>query len=290
MKNNYILVTPIKNEEKNLPFLFKSIKEQTIKPVLWLIIDDGSSDNSTKLINEQSKKCDYIVYKRNEPQKWDLAFHYHEMLSNGFKETINIAAEKNIAWEFIGVLDGDIFFKDNNYYKFLINEFKKDNKLGICSGGTKSFNGKKYIIEKNKKTHPNGCARLISKNCYNTIGYPITPSADSIMHKKARISGFKTKRFENIFAYQSRLTNAGNGVWIGAIYSGHVKYYLGYSFLYILLHSIKISMKYPYYTGLILLFTYLSDSFKRKQKTKDNEIIKMNKNTIYNTIKTKLKK
>ena len=35
--NDYIILTPIKNEEKNLNGLINSVNDQSIKPKLWLI-------------------------------------------------------------------------------------------------------------------------------------------------------------------------------------------------------------------------------------------------------------
>lgn len=288
MKNKYLLVTPVKNEAENLPQLFNSIISQTIRPILWLIIDDGSCDGSTGLIKKQAEDHHFIIYIRNETKKRDLAWHYHSILSNGFKYVIDTAKQRNIEWNYIGVLDGDIFFQEDHYYEYLINEFDKNDKLGICSGGTKSFNGKKYLTAKNRESNPNGCARLILKECYYVIGeYPVIPAADSMMNKIARNKGYHTKRFEAIYAYQSRLTNAANGLVKGAIYSGHILYYLGYNIIYILLYSIKKSFKYPYITGMMTLLTYFSDMLRGKEKCLDKEIIKINKTTLYDIIKRK---
>lgn len=44
--------TPTYNREKILPTCYKSLLEQTSKNFKWLIIDDGSSDNTEKLVNK----------------------------------------------------------------------------------------------------------------------------------------------------------------------------------------------------------------------------------------------
>ena len=46
IKKNYVVVTPCKNEEKNLLALASSITNNTIKPSLWIILNDGSTDNT----------------------------------------------------------------------------------------------------------------------------------------------------------------------------------------------------------------------------------------------------
>ncbi|MCK4736138.1 MAG: glycosyltransferase, partial [Methanophagales archaeon] len=48
----YIVVTPCRNEEKNIPNLVQSITAQTIRPALWVIVDDGSTDKTGEIIAE----------------------------------------------------------------------------------------------------------------------------------------------------------------------------------------------------------------------------------------------
>ena len=50
MHEGYIIITPAKDEEENLPNLISSIVKQSIQPLLWLIVDDGSVDSTPVLI------------------------------------------------------------------------------------------------------------------------------------------------------------------------------------------------------------------------------------------------
>ena len=47
------MIMPVKDEEKIICDVIESIINQTVKPVLWLIIDDGSTDSSPKIIQPQ---------------------------------------------------------------------------------------------------------------------------------------------------------------------------------------------------------------------------------------------
>ena len=51
----YIITTPTKNEEKNLPILIQLMEMQTIKPVLWVIVDE-SEDKTVEIIRGLTKK------------------------------------------------------------------------------------------------------------------------------------------------------------------------------------------------------------------------------------------
>ena len=60
MNRQYIVVTPCRNEEKNLPNLMQSMTAQTIKPALWVIVDDGSTDRTPEIIEKAKEKYDWI--------------------------------------------------------------------------------------------------------------------------------------------------------------------------------------------------------------------------------------
>ncbi len=66
MGKSYVIITPAKNEERNLPLLAESLIKQTIKPAAWFIFDDGSDDRTPEIIEELSSKFSWIHGKRLE--------------------------------------------------------------------------------------------------------------------------------------------------------------------------------------------------------------------------------
>ncbi|MGL5053062.1 MAG: glycosyltransferase family A protein [Cetobacterium sp.] len=57
--------TPTYNREKTLKRLYESLKNQTVKNFEWIIIDDGSTDNTEKLIEKfKTEKKIPIIYKK----------------------------------------------------------------------------------------------------------------------------------------------------------------------------------------------------------------------------------
>jgi len=54
------IITPVKNEEDNLPTLIKSVKSQSIQPFAWVIVNDNSSDNSREIIEKETTSDDWI--------------------------------------------------------------------------------------------------------------------------------------------------------------------------------------------------------------------------------------
>lgn len=60
-----LAVTEYYNEAENIPGLVENLSAQTHVPDLWLIIDDGSTDNSTETFERNLKRLEmpYLVYR-----------------------------------------------------------------------------------------------------------------------------------------------------------------------------------------------------------------------------------
>ena len=57
MKREFLTVfTPAYNRAKTLPRTYESLKNQSCKEFVWLIVDDGSQDNTRELVQEWQKK------------------------------------------------------------------------------------------------------------------------------------------------------------------------------------------------------------------------------------------
>ena len=51
MKREFLTVfTPAYNRAKTLPRTYESMKKQSCKEFVWLIVDDGSQDNTRELV------------------------------------------------------------------------------------------------------------------------------------------------------------------------------------------------------------------------------------------------
>ena len=62
------IITPTYNRCKNLEKLWKSLLRQTNKDFEWLVVDDGSTDNTGELIAQLQNKSDFLIqyiYKEN---------------------------------------------------------------------------------------------------------------------------------------------------------------------------------------------------------------------------------
>ena len=57
---NYVVITPVRDEERYLPLTIDSVTKQTIRPVEWIIVNDGSRDSTPKIIDDATRSYSWI--------------------------------------------------------------------------------------------------------------------------------------------------------------------------------------------------------------------------------------
>src|SRR5205085_998469 len=62
----YLLVTPCRDEAKFARRTLDSVAAQTIPPALWLIVDDGSTDETPAILAEYTAKFPFVKVIRRE--------------------------------------------------------------------------------------------------------------------------------------------------------------------------------------------------------------------------------
>src|SRR5947209_8249847 len=62
----YLLITPCRDEAKFARRTLESIARQTVVPAQWLIVDDGSTDDTPQILAEYASKLPYLRIIRRE--------------------------------------------------------------------------------------------------------------------------------------------------------------------------------------------------------------------------------
>ncbi len=116
----YILVTPAKNEEKQLPKVAEAVIGQTAPPILWVIVDDGSTDSTPEVIKNLESQFNWIRSIRLPPHPRDITFHYSYVCKNGFDHALEFCKNNSIQYNFIGLLDADTVLEKTYFEKLSI--------------------------------------------------------------------------------------------------------------------------------------------------------------------------
>lgn len=279
---DYILITPCKDEEESLPQLTESIINQKIKPVFWLIVDDGSADRTPDILQELVSKHNWIKTIRLSEEKRDLGVHFAHVCRIGFNHAINYCLDNNIEYGYVGQIDADVI-PEKNYFVSLISEFESNKLLGICSGHIGNIVNGDIVWSNIVEDLPSGGARLWRKECFeDTRGYLLTCSPDSVSNVKAKLKGWDRRQFSYVSAVSSRPYASAGGQWGGYKKFGSNNYFIGYSPLHGLLKGVRLLYSKNGYhksgIGIAYIVGYFSQYFKRAPQINDKEVLEYYQN------------
>ena len=273
MNKRYVLVTAAKNEGENLPKLVQAVAEQTIKPVLWVIADDGSMDNTPEIIKKAKEKYGWIqsIRLNSEVESRDIGLHLSRVMMKVTEFAIGYCGRNEIKYDYIGNVDGDIIL-EKTFFEKMINEFEKDPKLGIAGSGTQYVEGDEIIQPEGNEEEPSGGDMLIRRECFEDCGgIQLSCCWDSVLKAKARLRGWKTKRFEHVKAIETRIPGSED-YWKRGIHTGRSVYQLNLHPLHVMIKFVKILFKRPHYWGIAFISGYLLSLIRREEQIKDEEL------------------
>ncbi|MBR9774821.1 MAG: glycosyltransferase family 2 protein [Cytophagales bacterium] len=235
MTGKLAIVTPAKNEAKNIPKLVGSMAEQTKRPDLWIFINDGSTDNTVEVFEEEIKKHGaafkntriQLVNYEDVDQSYALGPKYSRIIKFGLNKILSL--EKDFKYEYVGILDSDVF-PENVYYEVLLKKFENNPKLGIASASKQQEDYGNEIITSyvNKSFAPSGF-RVWRRACLDQTDYSISISQDSVSAARAIMLGWKVKSFPEL-----EVSLRQRGAKFGFEYYGKSAYMRHVPYLYVL--------------------------------------------------------
>jgi glycosyltransferase involved in cell wall biosynthesis len=291
----YILVTPCKNEEESLPALAESVVNQTIKPRVWVIVDDGSTDKTPEILQKLTSKHHWIRTLRLKEKPRDLGVHVSHVYRTGFDYATNCCKNEGLEFNYVCSVDADIIL-DDNYFELLICESENNQSLGVCSGYIGNIIDGKTIWIDFRDDLPSGGARLWNKKCFeDTGGYLLTCSPDSVSNVKAKIRGWETRQFEHVRAVSTRAYAGAEGQWKGYKKMGSNHYFIGCGPLYAVLKGSTLMYSRNNYfktgVGIAYITGYFREYLKKAPRINDREVLAYygNKRLLGGSVRSKMK-
>jgi len=220
----YVLVTPARNEEAFIEKTIESVVQQTLLPLKWVIVNDGSTDATGTVVSRYAGKYDWIELV-NLPVRKERNFAAKVHAFNAGQERV-----QNLSYEVIGNLDSDVAL-DTDHFEFLLSKFREDPRLGVAGTVFKEegYNSETDSLE--GQLHVSGKCQLFRRRCFDEIGGYFANKAggiDWIAVTTARMMGWKTRSFrEKSFFHYRHLGTAERSVFAAAFSYGEKDYYLG---------------------------------------------------------------
>ncbi len=282
----YIIISPVRNEAEYLDETIRCVVQQTIRPLQYILVNDGSSDATLEIITRWSRQHPWItpVHKtaplgpsaannevedrqkrgrRAREAKEILAFYYGlEHLTES-------------RWDYLIKLDGDLGFSPD-YFERCFEEFRRDERLGVGGGAICHIKVGKTIVERNPAFHVRGATKIYRRACWQALGGVTRGAAwDTLDEVKANMLGWKSRTFADLHVIHYRHTGAANGAWQNAVKKGEWNYIAGYHPLFMAMKFVRNLPKRPFVRGAAgLLYGYLLAACRRVARVDDPRLIR----------------
>lgn len=266
----YVVITPVRDEGAHIEKTIQSMIAQTMLPAEWIIVDDGSTDNTAQIIDRYAGECAWIKAIHRENRGFRKA-------GGGVVEAFNegYRALTTPDWDFLVKFDGDLSFAPD-YFEQCFRYFDAEPTLGIGGGEVYHDIAGSLILEKNPRFHVRGATKIYRKACWDALGGLIqAPGWDTLDEVKANMQGWKTYSFRDLKLIHHKHTGSADGTWRNWVKNGRANYVSGYHPLFMALKCIKRIFERPYLVSALgLLYGFITGYLKGIQQVPDQALIR----------------
>ncbi len=267
----YVLITPARNEAEYIQLTLESMVKQTIPPLKWVIVSDGSTDGTDEMVKKYAQQHKWIeLVRMPERSERNFAGKVHAF-------NAGYGLVKGLDYGVIGNLDGDISFGED-HFQFILSRFAENPMLGVAGtafveGGSIAYNYDIVNVE-----HVSGQCQLFSRQCFEDIGgyVPIKGGGiDWTAVTTARMKGWQTRTFpEKTFVHHRRMGTGSGSLLDSRFRFGKQDYNLGGHPLWEVFRSVYHMKNKPFVVGGLFLFSgYVWGFLQRKERPISPELI-----------------
>lgn len=248
--DSYVLVTAAYNEGTLIESTIQSIVAQDLRPAKWVIVSDGSTDDTDTIVRRYETEYDFIKLHRLTED------HPRNFAAQAIAINAGFAQVNGMDCEFIGNLDADITMEPS-YFARLLEKFQDDPKLGVA-GGFLYERGPDGVFRCRPRTSATSVAhavQLFRRACFQDIGAAYLPlpygGPDTYAEISARMKGWHVTSFPDLKVSHHRQTGSAGGLLRGCLRQGRMDYSLGTLPLFELLKVLRRADCAPLVIGAI---------------------------------------
>ncbi len=267
----YVLITPARNEAAFIELTLQSIAAQTVKPVKWVVVSDGSTDGTDELVLKYAAQHPWIELVRTpERQERHFAGKVHAF-------NAGYARMKGVDYQVIGSLDADISV-DQGYFEFLLQKLAEDPSLGLVGTPFSEGEGSIYDYRFVSIEHVSGACQLFRRECFEAIGGYVPVKGGCIDHIAvitSRMKGWKTRTFtEKVSQHARAMGTAQQGILKARWKNGAKDYSVGNHPAWELCRMARQMTQPPLFVGgLMVMGGFLWDTVRRKPRPVTPELV-----------------
>jgi poly-beta-1,6-N-acetyl-D-glucosamine synthase len=257
-----VLISPCRNEAQYMRETLDSVLAQSVLPSKWVIVDDGSTDDTPRILAQYAARHDWIEivtvddrgHRAVGPGVVDAFYHgYRTIEPAGF--------------EFLCKLDLDLILPPR-YFEILIARMHADRRIATCSGKAYVRKGDGLVSERHGDDTSIGATKFYRIECFQAIGGFVREVMwDGIDCHQCRMRGWIACSWDEPelrFVHLRPMGSSQQNIYVGRMRHGYGQYFMGTGFLYLAASALSRCNEKPYLLGsLAILWGWLRSAALR---------------------------
>ncbi len=255
----YLLVSPCRDEAQYMRETLDSIIAQSVRPAKWVIVDDGSTDETPSILAEYQAKHAWIeVLTRDNRGRRSVGPGVIEAFYHGYN------AVQPDDYEFLCKLDLDLRIPPR-YFEILMDRMRANPRIGTCSGKPYVEEGGQLVFEKQGDDVSIGMTKFYRVSCFKEIGGFVREVMwDGIDCHRCRMLGWLACSWDEPdlrIVHLRPMGSSQQSIYVGRMRHGYGQYFMGTGFLFMAASALSRMNHKPYVLGsLAMLWGWLKSA------------------------------
>jgi poly-beta-1,6-N-acetyl-D-glucosamine synthase len=259
----YVVVSPVKDEMDFVGKTLESVCNQTVHPLAWVLVDDGSTDGTSEILARYAAAHSWIRLVRVEA---GAPRQTGSRVIRNFQTGYDLLRGED--FDFVVKLDCDLEIP-TDYFEKLLAMFHEDPRLGIASGIYLEQREGRWMPIDMPPYHAAGAMKMVRAACYRDIGgFVASPGWDAVDEIKAQVKGWRTRHFPELRVLHLKDEGSGVGFRRMSTMSGEIHYLTGGGPLFFFVKAAhRLLFGRPLLVGsLAMVSAYLKCVVRRREK------------------------
>jgi biofilm PGA synthesis N-glycosyltransferase PgaC len=266
----YVLISPCRDEAAYMRETLESVIAQSLRPAKWVIVDDGSTDETPRILAEYARRHDWIeIVTLGDRGRRSVGPGVVEAFYAGYR-TINPDD-----YEYLCKLDLDLRLPPR-YFEILVARMAADRRIATCSGKAYVEERGKLVPERHGDDTSLGMTKFYRVSCFKAIGGFVREVMwDGIDCHQCRMKGWIACSWDEPelrFVHLRPMGSSQQSIYVGRMRHGAGQYFMGTGFLYMAASAASRLNQRPYVLGsAAMLWGWLASALQRKPRLADPE-------------------
>lgn len=269
----YLLISPCRDEAQYMRETLDSVVGQSVRPAKWIIVDDGSTDETPRILAEYAAKYDWIdiITRRDRGRR---------AVGPGVIEAFYAAydAVDVDAFDYLCKLDLDLRLPPR-YFETLMARMAADPRIATCSGKAYVEKDGALLNEGHGDDMSLGMTKFYRVSRFKQIGgFVRAVMWDGIDCHRCRMHGWIACSWDDPnlrFVHLRPMGSSQQSIYVGRMRHGYGQYFMGTGLVFMTASAVSRILQEPVLIGsLATLWGWIKAALTRQPRYADPEFRK----------------